>query len=912
MAPKAKALNGKAPAPQQTQQQSPPQQKQPQAQPKQQAPQPKQQPASKAAAEAPAGAPAAKAASKAQPKQQTQQAQAKQPPSKAAEPTPPKAAQPKQQAAPAKAEGAAPKAASKAQPKSQPQQAQPKQPASKAAQAKPPPVAAAPAAVEPVVADDGFGEVARRKKRRNNKKAAETFAEDPGEMSPPEDRQEENCSEEVMAMMALEKSRLEASLKATTDVLRKEIEAIPEVADGGTVNDVDKQRKAIDRAVQEIEKALLANKVSRPKRTNTRLIMQQMEEFQKCKTASSNISEETRKEMLKDAEDTLKQVMSWEAYKDFQAQLNELKASCEKRLKVNDDVASKVRSGNSQRKMVQRVAAVKGVEGLDADKIVSTPLELDAQVATLPWLLKRFEKSHGVVIDRVEKQGSKLLARGLKADVDAAVAALKAVDCSVNKALSVTDRQAAQVMGAQQSNARKIEEMFKGVYLHSEQNKVTVFGSKTQVPLCVKHLEGIIAEQTTAPQQPQTTVKEMSIDKDRARALIGLHGSKVKDLEAETGTQIKVNKPAAEENDTVPVKISGEKSKVATAGQRIEAFLKSLEGLLVPATLEVINRLYDTGGKSKGGGKGGKSSKNSWRGDYAQPSEVASKFAALRETPGLTVTRKADGIHLLGTKDVVSKSKETLEDCLKEASNTPLMVSLTFPQGRLWTSERCASTSASSGAQVKIVKRVREVLLEVSGTQEQKDAAEAAINEVNEAHQEVLTHSVTIDIRSLTGKYGERIQEIERSCDVAITMDKRNQAVKIHGSKESTEQAKEQIEKFLAEVPPEETAETAETEQPSQAAPSNGTKHGSTARDRDRDGRDRDGRDRETKPKGGNSEAAAASAASSSSYANHGSKQQAKAEKAFVAADGDFPTLGGPSGEGGKAPQRPMGAWASS
>jgi len=905
MAPKAKALNGKAPAPQQTQQQSPPQQKQPQAQPKQQAqPQPKQQPASKAAAEAP-GAPA-KPSSKAQPKQQTQ-AQAKQPPSKAAEPMTTKAAQPKQQAAPAKAEAAAPKAASKAQPKQQPQQAQPKQPTSKAAQAKP--AAAAPAPVEPVVTDDGFGEVARRKKRRNNKKAPE-FAEDPAEMSAPEDRHEENCSEEVMSMMAMEKSRLEVSLKATTDSLRKEIEAIPEVTEGGSVIDVAQQKKAIDKMLQEIEKALLANKVARPKKTNTRLIMQQMEEFQKCKTsASSNIDEEARREMLKDAEDTLKAVMSWEAYKDFQGQLNELKAECERKLKSNDDLNLKVRSGNNQRRMVQRVAAVKGVEGLDAKDVVSTPLDLDAQVAALPWLVKRFEKSHGVVIDRLEKQGSKLVARGVKTDVDAVVAALKAVDCSTNKALSVTDRQAAQVMGAQQSNARKIEEMFKGVYLHSEQNKVTVFGPKAQVPLCVNHLETIIQE-TAAPPQPQTAVKEMTIDKDRARALIGLNGRKVKDLETETGTSIKVGKPAAEESDTVPVKISGEKSKVANAGQKVESFLRSLEGQLIPATLEVINRLYDTG-KSKGSGKGGKGSKNWSRTEYS-PSEAASKFAALRETPGLTVTRKADGIHLLGTRDVVNKSKETLEDCLKEASNTPLVITLNFPQGRLWTSERCASTSASSGAQVKVVKRVREVVLEVSGTQEQKDAAEAAINEVHEAHQEVLTLPVTIDTRYLTGRpHGERIQEIERSCDVAITMDKRNQAVKIHGSKESTEQAKELVEKLLAEVPAEETAVTAEAEQPSQAAPSNGNKHESTARDRDRD------RGRETKSKGeskgGKDEGAAAASASSSSHANQWAKQQqAKVEKTFVAADGDFPTLGGPPGEGGKAPQRPMGAWASS
>mmetsp|Transcript_11519 Transcript_11519/g.26717 ORF Transcript_11519/g.26717 Transcript_11519/m.26717 type:complete len:1003 (-) Transcript_11519:179-3187(-) len=817
MAPKAKAnVNGKASAPPpQPQQPKPPKDDKPQtpAQPKQPSQaQPKQAAASKPTEANAKAAPKAEGQPKAQAKQQPQAKQQAQPKasssgSKAEQPQP-KAAQAKQ--APAgKAEAApkaASKAASKAQPKQQAQQAQPQQHAQPKGQAAPKaksqPAPAAP--VEQTMTDDGFGEVARRRKRRNNKKAAETFNEDPTEAGPAEDHQEENYSEEVMAMMAVEKSQWEAKFKATTDSLRKDIDSIAEVGEAGSQTDVAQQKAAIGKASEEIEKALKAGKVSRPKRLNTGMIIQSMEElFQKCnKSEASNIPEELRKDMLEDLEGELKTVMAWEAYKDFQGQLNELKAVLEKKLKVNDDLASKVRTGNNQRRMMVRVAAVKGVEGLDAEQITTLPLDIDAQVAVLPWLYKRYEKQYGVVIDRAQ-QGKGLLARGLKSDVEAAAAALKAVDVSANKSLNVTDRQAAQVMGAQQSNARKIEETFKGVYLHSEQNKITIYGSKTQVPLCVKHLEGIISETAAPPQHQQMGVKELTIDKDRARALIGLNGRKVKDLEAETGTSIKVSKPSSEENDNTTVRISGEKAKVEGARQKIESFLRSLEGVLVPVPMEIILRLYDNGTQrpGKGAGKGGKGAKNGARQEIVASPEAASKFSALRETPGLTVSRKADGIHLLGTKDVVAKSKETLEECLKEATNTPMILTLSFAQGRLWTQERCDTISASSGAEVKILRRQAEVSLEVSGTQEQKAAAETAVNEVNEAHNEVLTHPVSIDTRSLTSRHGERIQEIERSCDVSITMDRKAQAVKIHGSKETTESAKDMIEKLLAEAP---------------------------------------------------------------------------------------------------------------
>merc|ERR1719401_383826 len=122
-------------------------------------------------------------------------------------------------------------------------------------------------------------------------------------------------------------------------------------------------------------------------------------------------------------------------------------------------------------------------------------------------------------------------------------------------------------MGAQQANARKLEQDFKGVFIHSDRNQVTVYGPPKEVTKCFKHIETLLPEDSPSQQAAATTASPvMTIDKDRARALIGAGGSNIQRIETDTNTSIKVNILKKDDEDSpATVKVTGDKANADKA-----------------------------------------------------------------------------------------------------------------------------------------------------------------------------------------------------------------------------------------------------------------------------------------------------------------------------------------------------------
>merc|ERR1712137_406866 len=459
--------------------------------------------------------------------------------------------------------------------------------------------------------------------------------------------------------------------------------------------------------------------------------------------------------------------------------------------------AKTARTGNMQRRILNRVATVKGVkvEDLNVDEVVSVTVDLIPEVISLLYLYQRkFEKQYGVIVDRVDgaKAGGKgnagsaknLIVRGLEAEAASCDAVLRALDFSDRKVVNAPGRLLGAIMGHQQSNARKIEQDFKGVFLHTEKNQVWVYGPKKEVASCVKHLQTITEEDNSVS-------PTLEIDKDMARALIGAEGRNVQKFEAETGTSIRVQMPREDENKA-QVRIIGEKAEQLKAREVILNFTKSLTKVTVEAEPGVVQRLYDGAVRSKFKGKG----KSKGEG----PLNGATKFSELRNFSGLTVVREAKGVLLMGDEQDVNAWKIILEECIQEASNVPMTVRLDFEQARFWTPERVEGVCQASRAKVAFVKRPREpAVLELVGTEAEKAAAQSAIIEIHKqfGFVEAIEDVSPIGVQSLIANYAAKAKDIETKHDVVIAVDRKSQSVKIVGGEDSVKNARKEIETVL-------------------------------------------------------------------------------------------------------------------
>ena len=76
--------------------------------------------------------------------------------------------------------------------------------------------------------------------------------------------------------------------------------------------------------------------------------------------------------MLGDAEAALQKALAFEAFCEFRKEMAELKDLVETRIKENDELMRGVKSGNAQRRIMQRVAQAKGlkVEELNEKEVV--------------------------------------------------------------------------------------------------------------------------------------------------------------------------------------------------------------------------------------------------------------------------------------------------------------------------------------------------------------------------------------------------------------------------------------------------------------------------------------------------------------------------------------------------------------
>lgn len=591
------------------------------------------------------------------------------------------------------------------------------------------------------------------------------------------------------------------------------------------MKEVTEQKKALENIMNEISDTLKTVKIAKPKNTNVGAIMQQMRDMKLAKTGHM-FSETTIQYMEADFQQNLSQALAFDSYRCFQAEAQQIREKCEARIQANEASLKTVKSRDNQRQVLNKIADAKGVKAEDIDEkdVVSQSVDLPTEVTALQFLYKRkFEKQYGVVIDRPE--GSKgagkgssspppkgLVVRGLKAEVASCLEALRGLNLKEQKAVTgVTPKQASTIMGSQQANARKLEEDFKGVFVHREAgtSPIMLYGPPKEVAACYKSIQDNLPEETTSPdrepreQRDRPSVNVMQIDKDLAKCLIGANGVTISKFETDTSTTIKVSNHQGKDEETqATVRINGEKANQEKARSQITAFLATLSSILVEAEPETVSRLYDSAVPRKGKGK----SKGSGKGDGEKGSGKGnSKFAELWNTSGLTCLKKAKGVQLVGAKADVTKWKAVLEESLKEAGTVPFAVRLTNDQARLWSQERLDGIKDSCGAEkVQKVSRGRDTSIEVSGTDDQKEKAQKSIEEINQklSSTETIEDVPESTKRYLTsqGKGNAQLREVEQKHDVCVSVGRKEQAVKITGAADSVVAAKTQLLQIISSV----------------------------------------------------------------------------------------------------------------
>jgi len=631
-----------------------------------------------------------------------------------------------------------------------------------------------------------------------------------------------------------DKARLEATHKKRHQGLAaemsKDLSSLPAL---GKASDVMKeaadQRKAIEGLVAKIDDTLKTVKVARPKNINTGKIMESIREMRLCKD-DGVLSKETKKDMISDYQEALSKSLAWESFRNFQAEMNVLRAECEARLKTNAEALTASKSESGAKKLQQRVAIAKGVSLEEISELVSINTDVTGEVGSALFIFqRRFEKQFGVVIDRPEaakgagKGDAKasppktLIVRGVQADVSECLKALKAIDMTSKTAITVNSRQAAAIMGQQQANARKIEKDFKGVFIHSEKGEVRIFGSKKAVAECEKHIQTVMAEvdagggpnvdagdipgKASGKGKGKPPSLSITIDADKARALIGVGGKSIQKIETDTDSKIKVNIPPKETNEDnkATVRVSGEPANSEKGLAKVKDFVEKLQATLVEGDSDAISRLYDSTRKGKGKGKGG----------GAQIAGSA-KFTELRESSGLTVVRKPKGILLLGERAEVFKWKSVLAACIEEAGVVPEPpysdTMEDVPKDGL------RSLTARGAAKLKEIEQKHDVsigidrktsIVKITGPE---DKVELAKKDIVAATSTPAGESMEIEIewdegKIIIGRGGSTVRQIKEACglnDLQIRDNEENKTVILRGSEEAIAKGKEMVQETLA------------------------------------------------------------------------------------------------------------------
>merc|ERR1719265_1859622 len=319
-----------------------------------------------------------KAKAKAEPKAQ---------PAPAAEPKAKAKADAKAKAAPkAQAIEAAPKAKAdakaKADPKAKAANANPKaqakgEPAPKSAGGKA--AAKSKAKAEPApLPEPEPAEMQVVKSRRRKKKKAEEVGPD------------EELVEEVQAPgeeELREQERIRSEHDSRHNVLSsKHFQAfkdLPKIDDTKSrdevLRSVGEQKKALEKLMNDMDEDLKTAKIHRPKNTNLTAILQQKKDLNQM--AKGMFSENTKKQMQQDVDSALSQVLAFESFRQFQADMETLRKKCQGRVEENENLAKSVKSNQQQRKLISMIADAKGVkaEDLKESDVASQNMELPTE-----------------------------------------------------------------------------------------------------------------------------------------------------------------------------------------------------------------------------------------------------------------------------------------------------------------------------------------------------------------------------------------------------------------------------------------------------------------------------------------------------------------------------------------------------
>merc|ERR1719313_962261 len=209
-----------------------------------------------------------------------------------------------------------------------------------------------------------------------------------------------------------------------------------------------------------MDEDLKTAKIHRPKNTNLTAILQQKKDLNQM--AKGMFSENTKKQMQADVDSALSQVLAFESFRQFQADMETLRKKCQGRIEENEQLAKSVKSNQQQRKLISMIAEAKGVkaEDLKESDVASQNVELPTEVMALQNLFRRkFEKQYGVLLDRPEGSSSKgggkggsappakgFVVRGLKAEVAACIKALRDLNLKEQKVIETTAKQEEAVL----------------------------------------------------------------------------------------------------------------------------------------------------------------------------------------------------------------------------------------------------------------------------------------------------------------------------------------------------------------------------------------------------------------------------------------------------------------------------------
>lgn len=461
-------------------------------------------------------------------------------------------------------------------------------------------------------------------------------------------------------------------------------------------------------------------------------------------------------------------VKNCENVKSFQSRLNNLKRTCEERLRANEKLVSDAKHQERKLKSVEKIISMKKkTQGVDVNEknIVKKDHNLNTEhynsLIKPHNFINRIQSKYIVSIEKNNASNAHdkvcLNITGCEEDVDAVITFLKNIDFNEKNIIRLNYEIVKGMLNAYEGNFKKLEAEL-NVFVQRENDTVTFCGMKNDTQKFRELIEKtkVLIEKNTN----KSISKEIILNSDLAR---GFHKGLLKDIEKKTNTTIKIN--YNEQKNEASAIIKGYKNTdIEEAEEELNEIFKGLKVHFIALDENALTALYR-------------------RCKY--------ELNDMRKNLNLFILRRDDGISLIGKAENVEEGLEILDKTRAVFMNRTVKKMLTEEEAFLFNANFKNQIKLETGATVKIFNKHDHKEMHISGSDEQ-------ISMANEKIEDLLMKKKCVEVEInekvialLLSAKAQKIKEIETNTCTSIQINKNNFTAKIYGQEEKIRQAKD-------------------------------------------------------------------------------------------------------------------------